>query len=216
MKILLDYNLILKYGSTMKKLNTTHSGTENRKQQILAAALSSFTEKGFTETSITDICKEAGASTGSVYHHFKSKEKLAAAVYLEGIRHYQGIIMRALEAEEKPRDGIFAIIYNHIKWVEDHPDWAKFLFQKRYAEFMGETEKEMALLNADFFSAMAKWFRGHIEAGLLRRFPKDIFVSVLMGPCQEFVRLYISGKATTDIKTAAQYLTEACWSSLGI
>lgn len=200
----------------MKKLNTTHSNTENRKQQIIEAALSCFTAKGFTETSIADICDKANASTGSVYHHFKSKEKLAAAIYLEGIRHYQHTIMRTLEPEKKARDGIYAIIYNHIKWVDVHPDWAKFLFQKRYAEFMGETEQEMDLLNAEFFNTMGKWFREHIEAGYLRRLPKDIFISVLMGPCQEFVRLYISGKANTDIKTAADNLTSACWAALGI
>lgn len=47
-----------------------------RKQQILEAALKVFAENGMKLTKISMIAKEAGVSHGLVYHYFKSKEEV--------------------------------------------------------------------------------------------------------------------------------------------
>jgi len=200
----------------MKKLNSTHANSKIRKQQIINASLVCFTEKGFTETSITDICKKSGASTGSVYHHFKSKGKLAAAIYLEGIRDFQTGMIKTLLKQKTARDGIFSIIRYHLSWVKKNPYWARFLFQKRHAEYMDESEDEMKRLNADFGQNMSTWFKRHIGAGTIKPLPRDVIIALLLGPCQEFSRLYISGNVQTDVTKAAEALAAGAWASLGV
>jgi AcrR family transcriptional regulator len=61
----------------------------DRRREILDAALACFVEKGLVVTTIDEIRLAAGASIGSLYHHFDSKEDLAAALYVEGLRDYQ-------------------------------------------------------------------------------------------------------------------------------
>ena len=170
----------------MKTPNATHTASPKRQREIIAAALACFTEKGFPATSIADICKKAGASTGSVYHHFKSKGRLAAAIYLEGIREYQAGMIEALLQEESAREGIIAIVRYHLMWVKQNPDWARFLFQKRHAEYMDDTEDEMKRLNAVLFQNMAVWFQKYIKAGKIRPLPHDLMMALLLGPCQEY------------------------------
>lgn len=51
-------------------------GTQKRKEQILKAAGKCFSRKGFHQSSMTDICREAGLSPGTVYHYFGSKEEM--------------------------------------------------------------------------------------------------------------------------------------------
>ena len=60
-----------------------------RRRAILEAALECFTSYGFAKTTMDDIRVQANASTGSLYHHFRSKEQLAAELYVEGIRYYE-------------------------------------------------------------------------------------------------------------------------------
>ena len=67
-----------------------------RRDAILEAALDCFASYGFAKTTMDDIRLRAGASTGSLYHHFKSKEQLAAELYLEGVRRYQQGLRREL------------------------------------------------------------------------------------------------------------------------
>jgi AcrR family transcriptional regulator len=70
----------------MNKLNTGIKRTSRkqqaqlRRQQIIDAALKIFAEKGFVKTTIKDISQTAGTSQGLMYHYFKSKEELLAAV----------------------------------------------------------------------------------------------------------------------------------------
>ena len=89
----------------MKTKNVTHATTPSRRRQIIHGALACFTERGVAQTSMADICRRSNASTGSIYHHFKSKEQLAAAVYLEGISDYQQGFLAVLEEQQNARKG---------------------------------------------------------------------------------------------------------------
>lgn len=51
-----------------------------KKQAILEAAMSLFSKKGFKDTSMAELSKMTGAAQGTIFYHFKSKEKLFLAV----------------------------------------------------------------------------------------------------------------------------------------
>lgn len=66
---------------------------EERRRQIMGAALTMFTSKGITACKMGDIAREAGLSHGHVYNHFASKEELLEAIVYES----QDIYTRLLE-----------------------------------------------------------------------------------------------------------------------
>jgi AcrR family transcriptional regulator len=53
---------------------------EDRREQILDAALRAFARKGFAWTTNKDIAREAGITPGLIYHYFDSKEALFRAI----------------------------------------------------------------------------------------------------------------------------------------
>jgi AcrR family transcriptional regulator len=48
---------------------------------LLSAAREVFTASGFAEASIADVVARAGASVGSLYHHFGGKGELYLALF---------------------------------------------------------------------------------------------------------------------------------------
>lgn len=50
--------------------------SKRSKDQIIQAALSLFSNKGYKETTMADLVTVTGLSKGAVYHHFKSKEEI--------------------------------------------------------------------------------------------------------------------------------------------
>lgn len=48
----------------------------NRRQELLAIAAGLFASKGFKNTTVRDIADAAGILSGSLYHHFDSKESM--------------------------------------------------------------------------------------------------------------------------------------------
>lgn len=200
----------------MKTCRSSHANSESRRKTIVDAALSCFVQKGYTETGISEICRKAKASTGSVYHHFKSKSGLAVAVYLSGIHDYQDGMLTVLVQRTGARDGIYALIDYHLRWVERYPDWARFLFQHRHAEFMAakETEDAMKQLNDCFAGGMSAWFKKQMDAGRIRKLPRDIFFALLLGACQEYARQYLAGCVVTDVARAVEQIAAGVWSAL--
>ncbi|MFC9972748.1 TetR/AcrR family transcriptional regulator [Spirillospora sp. NPDC050679] len=66
---------------------------------LLAAARDVFCEAGFAQAAVTDIVAKAGASVGSLYHHFNGK----ADLYLTLFEEFQG------RQQERTREAINAV-----------------------------------------------------------------------------------------------------------
>lgn len=198
----------------MKRIHTAHSRSVKRRKEIIQAALKCFSELGYSESSMSDICDRANASTGSVYHHFKSKEQLAAAVYLDGIGEYQAGLIKNLEKERGASRGIGSIIRYHISWVARNPEWSRFLFQKGNDSFLAGADEQLNALNKNFAQKIMSWFSRHAEEGTVRSLPWDIMIAIVLGPCQEYARLYLSGKTCSKIEQAVRDLSSAAWNAL--
>ena len=52
----------------------------DRRGEILAAAQACFARSGFHQTSMQEICTEAGMSPGNLYRYFRSKEDIIAGI----------------------------------------------------------------------------------------------------------------------------------------
>jgi len=195
----------------MRAQRPRQARSEIRRQQIVVAALVCFAELGFSETTMEVIRKRSGASTGSIYNLFGSKEELAAAVYLEGLRHYQSGFVEVLSKNRAARAGVKAVVRYHLGWVEEHPDWARYLFQMRRADFMAAAVADIKKLNREFIKNVAAWFRPHVNSGFIRRLPVDLYPALILGPCQEFAREWLAGSTKTEIKTAGRKIANAVW-----
>lgn len=52
---------------------------ENARTRLLNAALALIRQRGYSATTVDDLCAEAGVTKGAFFHHFKSKEALGVA-----------------------------------------------------------------------------------------------------------------------------------------
>ena len=73
---------------------------EDRRNQILDAAVATFSRNGLHQTTIEDIRLEAGLSRGAVYHYFKSKEDIIDAIRGRSARQAEAIYISQTEADD--------------------------------------------------------------------------------------------------------------------
>src|SRR5579859_4750694 len=151
------------------------SRSPDRRRAILDAALHCFVSQGYAATTIDDVLRGCGASVGSVYHHFGSKEGIAAALYLEALRDYQAGFLAALDAAKDAERGIRDIPVYHLDWVREHPDLARFLFAERPPEVEQVSEPDLREMNRATFGRVRAWLERHVAAGELRRVPHALF-----------------------------------------
>ena len=189
--------------------------SSGRRTAILDAALSVFLERGVADASIEQICARAGASVGSVYHHFGDKGSLAGAVYLEALRDYQATFLAALHrAPDDAEAAVRAAVDAHVGWcLRRRPEYARFLF------FYGDEARNadptaLEELNHDFFAEVRRWWRPHAHYGALRDIDLDLAYALWLGPVQEFCRLRLAGRTTLAPARATRTLADAAWRSL--
>lgn len=198
----------------METKGSTLVRSSKRRKDILQAALECFVELGFSNTTMEEIRKRSGASTGSIYHHFKSKEQLATSIYLAGIADYQAGFVRELDGSRDARAGIAAVIRYHLRWVQEHPEWARYLFQMRYTDFMAAAEYTIAEQNREFYGHIQRWLDDRHKKGELKRLPFEITLQIIISPCFGFARLWLNGKVKTDPGKAGRIFADAAWRAL--
>lgn len=81
----------------MPKVSSQH--IDRRRQQILQAAFRCFARKGFHQTTMREICREAKLSRGGVYCHFESKYDIIQALARWGREQTRGFLDRITRGE---------------------------------------------------------------------------------------------------------------------
>jgi AcrR family transcriptional regulator len=84
---------------------------DERKNEILDAVEKLFSEKGYDETSISEIIEKVGIARGTVYYHFKSKEDMLDAL----IDRMSGRFLKA--AKEISEDKNIPVLERFFKTV---------------------------------------------------------------------------------------------------
>lgn len=84
-----------------------------RRAQIIEAAISCFLEKGYTNTSMSDIIKASGLSSGSIYSHFSGKEDILNTAINERLNNVKKLY-ETLPEGAGPQDLLEAIYTNQL------------------------------------------------------------------------------------------------------
>lgn len=167
------------------------SSSSLRRRALLEAALACFAEHGIEATTIALLREATGASTGSLYHHFGSREGLLAALYLEGLRDFRQHKHVALAGASTLAEGVRAIVRAHVDWISANPTWADFLFRQRQVIAGSGAETQLADEQAEDAAFMAAWAQG---LGGLPALPMPVLVSLVAGPVHEYARQWLGGR----------------------
>lgn len=86
---------------------------------VIRVAMKLFGEKGYDSTSIADILHQANVNSGSLYHHFETKQGVLIAVleaYRDGIEPM--LIAPAWKGVKDPIDRVFALLKKYRKLLQ--------------------------------------------------------------------------------------------------
>jgi TetR/AcrR family fatty acid metabolism transcriptional regulator len=76
---------------------------ENKHQKILQAAIKVFSEKGFYNSRVSEIAKEANVADGTIYLYFKNKDDILISLFEE---EFGKIVQNMRAALEKDKDAL--------------------------------------------------------------------------------------------------------------
>lgn len=94
---------------------------KNTKQQIIAAAIDLFCEKGIDKTSMQNITDSLQMGKGTIYFHFSTKEQLVNDVYEHCYQLLQNACIQNIEDSLPIQEKLFLRFINMAEYVVSHP-----------------------------------------------------------------------------------------------
>jgi AcrR family transcriptional regulator len=170
------------------QVGTAGPAVSARREEILAIAARLFAQKGFASTTVREIADTAGILSGSLYHHFDSKESMVDEILrtlLDDIlARYRAAVAAAGDPASVLRELVrvaFSALGSHRAAVAVMVNEYNLLVQYPRFEFLrsgaDETEELWAGVVEGGIAAGA--FRSDIDPHMIYRFIRDaIWVSV--------------------------------------
>ncbi|MCZ4339370.1 TetR/AcrR family transcriptional regulator [Shewanella colwelliana] len=93
----------------------------DRKQAILDTALALFVAQGFHATTTASIAREAGVATGTLFHHFASKDALMDHLFLAVKQEFADAIVSAANQSGDLKQDAKTLWFSALDWAIAHP-----------------------------------------------------------------------------------------------
>ncbi|WBU40201.1 MULTISPECIES: TetR/AcrR family transcriptional regulator [Marinobacter] len=85
--------------------------------RLLKEAARLFRDKGYERTTVRDLAAAVGIQSGSLFHHFRTKEEILKAVMVETIRLNTALMQAAADSEESPRGKLRALVRSELESI---------------------------------------------------------------------------------------------------
>jgi|HubBroStandDraft_1064217.scaffolds.fasta_scaffold254228_2 AcrR family transcriptional regulator len=177
--------------------SATLSG-ERRRTEILDAALRCFDRQGVTATTIEDIRAESGASIGSIYHQFASKDEILTHLYCQAVSSFGAGLTKALRSKRHPKQGLRAAVQFHVRWIDVHRPLARIMLRWDESELSVAGQAKLREESRRFAKELGLWFKEAAVSGDIRSMTPELYAALLMGPLLEYGRRMIHDATIGD------------------
>lgn len=182
------------------------------RKQILRTALRLFSQRGYFNTSIHDIRREAGVSIGAIYHHFGTKEKLARALYDELVQDMEQSIAAAVASHGDCRSrchGIVAVLFDA---AVNQPEMMDFVLMARHREFMPDAPP---ICSSRPFVLMKQVVEQGMENGEVREMEPWVAASAVFGGALRMMNLQLDGALHRRLEDLVDPVFDCAWRAVG-
>ncbi|MEJ2634683.1 MAG: TetR/AcrR family transcriptional regulator [Calditrichia bacterium] len=126
--------------------------TGNKRERILEAALTLFSQAGYQETSIDQIAAHAGIATGTIYLYFENKEDILKGILKRFLFAYDSELRASINETASAREKLEMIIGQDLQTILEAPHRARlFLFEMRQSAQCLTFLKERLISRYEYF-----------------------------------------------------------------
>lgn len=92
-----------------------------RREELLVVCAELFATKGIATTTVRDIGEAAGVHSGSLYHHFSSKDAIVSDVLTALLEAVHAQFSAVAEKIDKPEERVRGLIRETLRIMDAHP-----------------------------------------------------------------------------------------------
>ena len=177
-------------------------------QQIIDAAIRVFARHGYYNSRVSDIAKEAGVASGTIYLYFKTKDDILVTLFREKMAEWVAFLREAITHLPDAPAKLRRLVALHLRMLEENPDLAEVVqveLRQGQKFFRGASAHEITA----YFALIGSVLEEGMAAGLIR---SDLSVKLatktLFGAMDQVATSWVLGKRRYRLSDTADALAD--------
>ena len=175
----------------------------DKHQQIIEAAVRVFARNGYYNSRVSDIAREAGVASGTIYLYFKTKDDILVTLFREKMAAWVASVRGEIADEPDPVAKIRRLVALHFSVLEKDPALAEVVqveLRQGHKFFRGASAQEISA----YFELIGSVLEEGQAAGVFRDdMPVKIATKVLFGAMDQMATSWVLGKRKYRLTEAA-------------
>src|SRR5919108_1975549 len=188
----------------MNRGSATGMRDPEKPQQILDAAVRVFARTGFYNSRVSDIAREAGIASGTIYLYFKTKDDILVTLFREKMAAWVAHVREEIAAEPDAVAKIRRLVALHFGVLEKDPALAEVVqveLRQGHKFFRGASAHEVSA----YFELIGAVLEEGQAAGVFRDdVPVKVATKVLFGAMDQMATSWVLGKRKYRLTEAAE------------
>jgi TetR/AcrR family fatty acid metabolism transcriptional regulator len=193
----------------------TKGKINDKYHRILEAAVKVFAEKGFFQSTISQIAREAEVADGTIYLYFKNKDDILIQFFSYKTMQVFTRFREEVDKADNTIDKLRNLIHRHLKEFQNDRNMAVVYQAETHQinRLVEEQIKEMSKLYLDIVSEIVE--QGQ-EEGVIR---KDLYLGLvkrfILGAVDEVINTWIHSGGKYDLVSMADPLVDLFLKGIG-
>lgn len=162
-----------------------------KRDKILQTTLKLLVKQGLQETAMSQISRESGVATGTIYHYFKGKNDIINNLYLEIKRDFGQVLLKGTDSSGNYQQRFSKVWRNLFNY------YLKNELQFRFAQHIGHLpiiNEETRQAGQRYYQPVIDFLREGINNGELKNIDLQLLTETLHGNIVALVQIALNNK----------------------
>lgn len=166
----------------------------NKRQNIIRAATKAFAQKGFYNSKVSEIAKEAGVADGTIYLYFRNKDDILISLFEDQMKGIIANMRHELESERDPLKKLERFALTHLNIIDQQKELAEVLQVeiRQSSKFMKEYSNRRFAQYVNLISSTIK--EGQAKGCIRKDVMPGILKRAFFGALDEMSRYWVLAK----------------------
>jgi AcrR family transcriptional regulator len=186
--------------------------SKNKQDDIYAAAMHLFAERGYDGTTVPMIAEAANVGAGTIYRYFENKEALVNSLFMQCVLNFSDAIKTGYPYEANTREQ-FSHIFTHLfEFAKNNVDAFLFINAHDDGYYLDENSKKTF---SDFLSFFIVAIERGKERGNIRDLPSAALIAIVYGPINILIKMMETCELTFTPELLKE-LEDSAWNAIRI
>lgn len=162
-----------------------------KEQAIRTIALQIIANEGLENLSMQKLAKAAGISPRTIYIKYNDKDDLLVKLYVDVVlSQYEAAILKDFSFTMDFAEGLKKLWLNGFEYLTANKPYFALIQYGKSSPLLNKAYQKRDIKQGDFFGPIINFLDRNMQAGIIKKFPHDVYRALLFSPILDLINEY--------------------------